>query len=68
MSVDLFKIPEGYLAQCPNHPEILVTGKTKSEIKDNLKRLLNGYVEAFPETKHKFFPKNDQMVKFKFEK
>ena len=65
--VDLIKVSGGYVAQCPKNREILVTGKTKTEAKQNLKQVLKGYVKAWPETKHRFFTKDNQMREIIFE-
>ena len=63
----MFKTSEGIMAQCPNNPEIIVTGKNKTEIKSQLKTLINCYVKAFPDTKNKFFTKDNKLVKINLE-
>ncbi len=51
LQVKLTKTKEGFLAQCPDNPEIIVTGKNKTEIGKNIHEIMNGYIEAFPEMK-----------------
>ena len=55
LKVKLTKTSEGILAQCLDRPEIIVTGKNQKGITANLKKIISGYVEAFPETKSEFF-------------
>lgn len=45
------------IAQSLDNPEIIVTGSNKTEIKSELKEILLGYVEAYPETKKVVFCK-----------
>ncbi len=51
LAVKLTKTKTGLLAQCPDNPEIIVTGKNKTEITKNIHTIINGYIEAFPEMK-----------------
>ena len=51
LQVKLIKTKDGLLAQCPDNPEIIVTGKNKSEITKNIHEIMDGYIEAFPEMK-----------------
>lgn len=51
LQVKLIKTKDGLLAQCPDNPEIIVTGKNKSEITKNIHEIMSGYIEAFPEMK-----------------
>ena len=62
----MFKTSEGIMAQSPHNPEIIVTGKTKTEIKSQLKKLINCYVKAIPSTKKRFFI-NGKMIKMNLE-
>ena len=63
--VKLEKIKGGLLAQCLDNPEIIVTGDNKEQINKNLIKIIDGYVEAFPETKNSFF-ENQQRFKVDF--
>ena len=51
LRVNLEKTADGLLAQYPDRPEIIVSGRNRTEIKRNLKTIMAGYVEAFPETR-----------------
>lgn len=51
LQVKLIKTKNGLLSQCPDNPEIIVTGKNKTEISKNIYEIMNGYIEAFPEMK-----------------
>ena len=53
------------ISQSLDNPEIIVTGSNKTEIKSELKEILLGYVEAYPETKKEFFV-NNKMIDVKF--
>ena len=66
LNVKITKFPEGIMAQCLDKPEILVTGKNKKEIHANLKKIITGYVEAFPETKKEFMSADNKMLEVKF--
>ena len=65
LQIKLTKSKEGLLAQCLDTPEIIVVGKNKTEIKTELKSIIEGCVEAFPETKGTFY-KNNKMVEVNF--
>ncbi len=62
LQVTLSKIESGLIAQCLGNPEIIVVGKNKTEIKTNLKKIIGGYVIAFPESKNIFFENNKQLA------
>ena len=66
LNIKITKFPEGIMAQCLDKPEILVTGKNKKEIQANLKKIITGYVEAFPETKKEFVSADNKMLEVKF--
>lgn len=51
LMVKLTKTEEGLLAQCAANPEIIVTGKNKTEVSKNIHEIMGGYIEAFPEMK-----------------
>lgn len=43
------------LAQCVGTPAILVTGANRTEVRANLKACIDGFVQAFPDTRGRFF-------------
>ena len=51
LRINLEKTADGLLAQYPDRPEIIVSGRNRTEIKKNLKTIMAGCVEAFPETR-----------------
>ena len=55
----------GLLAQCIANPSIIVSGKNRTDVKANLKMCIDGYVQAFPETKRQLFT-GDKMKKVVF--
>ena len=55
LRVRLEKAEGGLLAQCIASPSIIVTGKNRTEVRAKLKECIEGYVEAFPESKRRFF-------------
>ena len=67
LQIQLTKTKEGMLAQSEDNPEIIVTGKNKTEIKTKLKEIITGYVQAFPESKDQFF-ENGKMLEADFNK
>lgn len=66
LTVKITKFTEGIMAQCLDKPEILVTGENKKEIQANLKKIIAGYAEAFPETKKDLMSADNKMLDMKF--
>ena len=66
LRVKLSKTKDGMLAQCLDKPEIIVTGKNKTQIKTELNKIIEGYVEAFPSTKNDFYKTNGKLLEVMF--
>lgn len=66
LNVKLTKIDNGLMAQCMDNPAIIVSGKNKTQIKSKFKEIIDGYIQAFPETKTDFFTKNNKMFEVVF--
>ena len=61
LNVKLAEAPEGTLTQCLDRPETTVAGKNQKATMANLKKIISGYVEAFPDTKSEFFHSDGKM-------
>lgn len=68
LEVKLTKTSDGLMAQCLDRPEIIVSGKNQKAIKSELKQIISGYIEAFPETKSDFFDSDNKMYGVNFVK
>ena len=61
--VRLERYRDTLLAQCIGCPSILVTGRTRAEVRANLKECIAGYVQAFPRTRRRFFAAGGKRMK-----
>ena len=46
--VNYMKSEGQYIAQCVNNPEIITVAKKKSDLGDQIVKIISGYVKAFP--------------------
>ena len=67
INMNLYKCkdPDCYIAQHPRYKEILISGGNIQQVKNNVQRCLHGYIQAWPETKRRFFT-NNKMLDIKF--
>ena len=54
--VNYKKINKGFVGQCPENLQFLVQTKTKSEIKVEIKEMIEDYVEIFPKERKEILP------------
>lgn len=48
-----------FVGQCPDNLQFLVQTNSKSEIKTEIKEMIEDYVEVFPKTKKEILPEGD---------
>ena len=56
---------DGLLAQCVCCQVIIVSGRDRAEVRERIKECIAGYVEAFPNSRERFF-EGDRMKKVAF--
>lgn len=65
LNVKVSKTMEGFVGQCTQNPQFIVNTKKKSDIPEQIKSVISGYIDAFPAEKKKVLPSGDMDFKIK---
>ena len=65
LTVKVSKTMEGFVGQCTQNPQFIVSTKKKAEIPDKIKTAISGYVDTFPEEKKNVLPKGSMDFQIK---